>query len=76
MKNWMLPLAVLGMSGLGLALSCERSRKQMFAFLANLAASTDPLADFGRAMDQQLEHIQEALNDLASSLEGQHQETP
>lgn len=69
MKNWLLPIALLGVSGLGLVFASDRARSRVKHFLDRLAESEDPLGDFNRAVEGQLEHIQQALDQLSDVLE-------
>lgn len=69
MKNWVLPITVLGLSGLGLLFASERARTQMRGFFDRLASSGDPLGAFNKAIENELENIQRALDQLANALE-------
>jgi hypothetical protein len=68
MKNWILPIAVLGVSGLGLMFASERGRAQLRSFFDRLAASEDPFSEFNQAIENELEHIQRTLNELTEAL--------
>ena len=74
MRNWMLPLAVLVISGLGLAIVSERGRQTMLtlfdAVAESVTESKDSFVDFGQGMDLQLAHIQRTLDHLSQALEG------
>ena len=69
MKNWVIPVAVLGVSGLGLLFVSERGREQVRGFLDRLLEHGDPLGDFHKFVDEQLTVIQRTLDSLASALE-------
>jgi hypothetical protein len=69
MKNWLLPIAVLGVSGLGLVFASERGRGRVREFLDHLTQSEDPFGEFNRAIDAQLENIQHTLDRLSEALE-------
>jgi hypothetical protein len=71
MKNWFVPAALVGLSGLGLLLASERARRQMRGFLDQLADGADSLGDFSKFCDQQLGAIQETLDRLAEALDEQ-----
>jgi hypothetical protein len=69
MRNWLLPVVVLGMSGLGLVFASERGREQVRQLFDRLASSEDPLGEFNNAVENQLETIQRALDRLSEALE-------
>lgn len=71
MRNWFVPIAVLGLSGLGLFCASERGREQMRAFFDRMAGAGDPLGEFNKFLDDQLSAIQRTLDDLAEALEEQ-----
>jgi hypothetical protein len=73
MKNWLLPVIVLGVSGLGLVFASERGREQVRNFFDRMVESDDPLGEFNKAVEEQLENIQHTLDRLAEALEG-HEE--
>lgn len=69
MKNWLIPVAVLGLSGLGLVCASERGREQMRGFFDRLMEHADPLGEFNKFVDDQLTTIQRTLDNLAQTLE-------
>lgn len=69
MKNWVIPLAVLGVSGLGLLFASERGREQVRGFFDRLLEHGDPLGEFNKFVDEQLAGIQRTLDSLAAALE-------
>lgn len=69
MKNWLLPIAVLGVSGLGLVCATEGGREQLRAFFDRLSKHGDPLGEFNKFLDDQLNAIQRTLDTLAEALE-------
>jgi hypothetical protein len=69
MKNWLLPVAVLGLSGLGLVFASDRGRARLREFFDRLAESEDPLSEFNQAVESQLEYIQKSLDQLSEALE-------
>lgn len=69
MKNWLLPIAVLGVSGVGLMFASERGRAQMRHFMQHLVNSEEPLGDFNQAIEGQLQYIQQTLDQLSEVLE-------
>ena len=69
MKNWLLPIAVLGISGVGLLCASERGRVQLRGLSDRLARSEDPFGEFNEAVESQLDHIQQTLDQLSEALE-------
>ncbi|HEV2988968.1 MAG TPA: hypothetical protein VG759_11030 [Candidatus Angelobacter sp.] len=69
MKNWYLPVLVLGLSGVGLLFATEKGRERLIAFFDRMAKSEDPLGAFNQALDKQVENIQNALDRLSQALE-------
>ena len=71
MKNWLIPATVLGLSGLALFYASDRGRAQMRSFFTRVARDGDPLREFNRFLDGQLDAIQRTLDDLSEALEEQ-----
>ena len=69
MKNWLIPIAVLGVSGLGLLFASERGREQVRGLFERLVEHGDPLGEFNKFVDDQLAAIQHALDSLSEALE-------
>jgi hypothetical protein len=69
MKNWLLPIAVLGVSGLGLMCASERGRRQIQGFFERITHARDPLGEFNKAVESQLDMIQRTLDHLSEALE-------
>lgn len=70
MKNWFLPATVLGLSGLALVLANEKSRERVRHFFDELMEHGDPLGEFNKFCEEQLETIQQNLDRLSEALEG------
>jgi hypothetical protein len=68
MKNWVLPIAVLSISSLGLLWANKRSREQLQTFFHRIANAEDPLGEFNQVVEQELDHIQQALDQLSEAL--------
>jgi hypothetical protein len=68
MKNWFLPVTVLGLSGLGLVIASRRGRERVFSFLDRMAEHGDPLGEFNKLCEEQLHAIQNSLDHLAEVL--------
>lgn len=71
MKNWLPPLAILGVSCLGLACTNARVQARVRDLVYQLAQSADPFGELNEFFDEQLNNIQRALDRLANALEEQ-----
>jgi len=71
MRNWFVPLAVLGLSGLGLVCVSERGRNGLRSFFERVATEGNPIGEVNRFLDDQLKAIQDTLDRLADALEEQ-----
>ena len=71
MRSWFVPLAVLGLSGLGLVCASERGRNGLHALFERMAARGNPIGEVNKFLDGQLNAIQDTLDRLAEALEGQ-----
>ncbi|HZD93328.1 MAG TPA: hypothetical protein VE133_03680 [Candidatus Sulfotelmatobacter sp.] len=69
MKNWYLPVTVLGLSGLGLLFASERGRQRIRQAFDKLVQHGDPLGEFNKFCEEQLNMIQRNLDRLAEALE-------
>ncbi len=69
MKNWFLPVTVLGLSGLGLLFASERGRERVRRAFDQLFEHGDPLGEFNKFCEEQLQTIQRNLDRLAEALE-------
>jgi hypothetical protein len=69
MKNWFLPATLLGLSGLALVFASEKGRERVRQFLDDLMEHGDPLNEFNKFCEDQLETIQQNLDRLAKALE-------
>ena len=69
MKNWFVPVTVLGLSGLGLMCATEKGRERLRGFYDRMAEHGDPLAEFGKFVEDQLDTIQQNLDRLSEALE-------
>ncbi len=70
MRNWFVPLAVLGLSGLGLVCASERGRNRLRVFFER-AVEGNPIGEVNKFLDDQLKVIQDTLDRLAEALEEQ-----
>jgi hypothetical protein len=69
MKNWFIPIAVVGLSGLGLLCISERGQEKVQQLFDRITRGEDPLSEFNSFLDQQLTSIQRSLDHLAEALE-------
>jgi hypothetical protein len=69
MKNWFLPVTVLGLSGLGLLFASEKGRDQVRRVFDRILEHGDPLGEFNKFCEEQLEMIQRNLDHLTEALE-------
>ena len=67
MRRWYMSLTVLGLAGLGALILTHRGR-QVLAWLADSLDAADKLLPWNDTL-RQLEHLQDAVNQLAHSLE-------
>ncbi len=71
MRNWLVPVTLVGLSGLGLFLLSERGRAQARTFFDRVSRHGDPLGEFNKFLDDQVATIQRALDELSEALEEQ-----
>jgi len=71
MKNWLPPLAILGLSSLGLACTSSHVQARLRDLFYRLAQTTDPFGELNKFFDEQLSAIQRTLDRLAEALEEQ-----
>ena len=69
MRSWLMPVIVMGLSGVGLIFASDRGRKKVHDFIDRVSEAENPLGEFNKALDQQLAHIQQALDQLSEALE-------
>jgi hypothetical protein len=69
MRRWYLPLTVLGLSGIGALLFSERGRNLLRSIFENFQQAPDGFLDWNDSLENELERIQIALNQIAESLD-------
>jgi hypothetical protein len=69
MRNWYVPVAVLGVSGVGVLLFTSRGRAALRWLAENIQRAPGQLLEWNEAAQRELDHIQAALNRVAASLE-------
>lgn len=70
MKKWYMPLALLGVGSLGALLLSERGRQVLRWVAENFERHQERILEWNEAAQRELERIQEALNQVADSIEG------
>lgn len=68
MRKWTIPLTFVGLSGLGALLFSPRGRKLIRSAAERLNVMPGRLAAWNESAKQELDHIQEALDELEQSL--------
>ena len=71
MRKWYVPLALLGMGGVGALVLSDNGRRALRWMWDHAHEAPDKLADFNQRVDDELERIQRTLNKLADSLESE-----
>lgn len=69
MRKLFLPLTVLGIGGLGALLLSEAGRRSMEWLFDRLDEAPDRFAEWNESAQTELEKIQNALNELADTLQ-------
>lgn len=69
MRKWYVPVALLGVGGLGALLLTERGRSTLHWLAENLHRAPESLLEWNEAAQEQLDCIQTALNRVADSLQ-------
>ncbi len=71
MRKWYVPLALLGMGGVGALVLSETGRRAIGWMWEHAHEAPEALADFNQRIEGELERIQGALNKLADTLESE-----
>ena len=69
MNKWLVPLAVLGVGGVGVLVLSERGRVVLRGLFERIEDTPDRIADWNDRAQREIERIQTALNRVADSLE-------
>ncbi|HEV7676601.1 MAG TPA: hypothetical protein VGQ12_18880 [Candidatus Angelobacter sp.] len=72
MKNWFVPATLLGLSGLVLVFASEKGRERIRLLFDDLLEHGDPLTEFNKFCEDQLDAIQQNLDRVAKALEEPH----
>jgi hypothetical protein len=73
MRKWYMPVAVMGVSGVGLWLLSDRGRKAIRWLIEAFHGDPNTLREWNDSAQSELDRIQAALNRIAESLEPRHQ---
>ena len=71
MRKWYVPLALLGMGGVGALVLSDTGRRALRWFWDHAHEAPEALADFNERVESELDRIQGTLNKLADSLESE-----
>jgi hypothetical protein len=69
MRKWFVPLAVLGVGGIGAFLLTDKGRESLRRLLARFEKAPQRWAEWNENAQLELERIQATLNQIAESLE-------
>jgi DNA-binding PadR family transcriptional regulator len=69
MRKWFVTLAVLGVGGVGAFLLTDKGQETVRRWLAYLQDDSGRWDEWNESAQEELEHIQAALNQIAQSLE-------
>jgi hypothetical protein len=73
MRKWLVPLIVFGAGGIGAYLLTGKRREALRDWLAELFESPETWHEWNQTALTELDRIQQTLNQIARSLEPQHQ---
>lgn len=68
MRNWYLPLTVLGVAGLAALVLTERGQESVRRILGRLEDSPEPFRGWNGAAQRELENLRDALERLSDTL--------
>ncbi len=69
MRKWFLPLTVLGIGSLGALVLSERGRQALRWVLDRMDEAPERFAEWNEGAQHELDRIQDALNEIADSLQ-------
>ncbi len=70
MRKWTMPLTLLGLGGLGYLILSERGQKALRWVADNVSRGPKKFLEWNESAQRELDRIQDALNRVAESLEG------
>jgi hypothetical protein len=68
-RKWGIPLAFVGLGGLGALFFSERGRKLIYSMIEGCQAAPGRLLAWNNSSQQELDHIQQAVKQIEQSLE-------
>ena len=68
MRRWYVPLTVLGLGSIGAFLLSERGRSAVREFFQSFGEGPERWQEWNDSLDNELERIQRALNQISESL--------
>jgi hypothetical protein len=71
MRKWYVPLALLGVGGVGALVLSETGRRALGWMWKHANEAPEALAEFNQRVEGELDRIQSALNKLADTLESE-----
>ena len=69
MRKWYVPLTVAGLGGLGVFLLSDSGRRALRWIFRYVRLNSEGLLEWNDAADAELRKLQEALSDIADSLQ-------
>ncbi|MGH9524125.1 MAG: hypothetical protein ACRD3E_16505 [Terriglobales bacterium] len=76
MRKWTVPLAVLGLGGLGYLVLSDQGQRAIRWIADNISRGPDKFLEWNAAAQRELDRIQVALNRVSESLAGLTQTQP
>ena len=69
-RRWYMPLALLGVGGLGAFLLTDRGRQAIRWMMENIEHHQRKFSEWNDAAERELDRLEEALDRVAASIEG------
>ena len=70
MRKWTMPLTLLGLGGLGYLILSERGQQALRWVAESVSRGPGKFLEWNESAQRELDRIQEALNRVADSLQG------
>jgi hypothetical protein len=71
MRKWTMPLTLLGLGGIGYLFLSEGGQEALRWLAENLSRGPEKFLEWNESAQRELDRIQEALNQLADSLQAE-----